>query len=468
MGGPVATTASERREFGVAPFAEGSLLVEHVSIDGRWLSVCRARPDTNANNRPVIASPAHGEQVVDDLVRYLITPGEELPLDAVMGADPTGRFVLLKRGDSLFSWDNQRRTSLDLSALGADTRLSAESFAELRSAAFDTVGQHLLYLRAGDTGARVVLHDLNDDSERTFDPGPGPIWRAHLDPGGAFVVLDMLTEDSNGNGRLDFPAPMLSGPRPCGAGPPRYHAWVDRGDRAETVLVRLDTGISIRERDLIYPVGDALLERDAAGALIWERAGKKRVLEPASCKGRVVHADALRQLFVIGCAQKKTGRVSLELVTISGRKPLGLELASVELDREPEEPQRLVALYPGADTMLLDADKLAILPLKAGDSVLAMLAGRALIRRGNALLIFDADTLSEQQLPGTLDKFPEVLLSGPYAFVSPLLVDLYAGQVVGGSHERPIALSNTGQLLLSDGEPDAAGRLGAPLHWLPL
>jgi len=129
-----------------------------------------------------------GELRGDDFTRYLIAPGEELTTDGVLGADPRGRFVLVAQRGAVLLWDAQRRTSIDLSALGADTRLSAESLAGLRTLAFDAAGEHLLYVRTGDSGARIVIRGLNDGSERALDPGPGAIWRARFDRGGAFLV----------------------------------------------------------------------------------------------------------------------------------------------------------------------------------------------------------------------------------------------------------------------------------------
>lgn len=458
---PVLTT------FGTAPFGDpGPLLVERASPDGRWLTLCQARRDSTGDGQVSVSVGPRGELRGDDIRRYLLTPGEELAHEGLLGMDPRGRFALLMQHGALVLWDSQRRKSLDLSALGADSRLSAESFAELRSVAFDATGEHLLYTRSGDSGPRLVIRTLSDDTERAVDPGPGPIWRASFAPSGAFVVVEMISADSNKNGKADFPAPLLAAPRACSAGPGQFHAWSERGDKPELVLVPVTGGAPIHEPTLLMPVRDALLLRDDAGALILEKSGKKRVLEPAACKGRIVHADAERELFIVGCVQpKRTGRVSLDLVTPGGRKTLDLELASVEYDRELSDGSRLVALYPGADSVLFDADKRDVSRLQPGDRVIATLGAHALIRRGNGLLSYDAETHTEQALPGVLDKYPEVLVSQPFVFVSPLLVQLDGASVVGQTPRRPLALSNSGQLLMSDSEPQSSGLTHGPLRW---
>jgi hypothetical protein len=441
------------------------VLLERASRDGHWVALCAARNDSNGDGRLTASAGPRGELRGDAFERYLMAPGEELSIEAMLGADTSGRYALVMQRGALVLWDAQSRKSLDLSALGADTRLSAQSFAELRTVDFDKQSRRLLYTRRGDSGARLVVRNLEGDSERQFDPGPGSIWRARFDPGGSYAVVELITEDNNKNGRFDFPAPLLKAPRPCGMTRGRYHTWIDRGDRPTTVLVPLNGGAPLLDPELVMPIGEALLLRDANGALLLSRAGKKRVLEPAACKGRVVHADVERELFVVGCAQKKTGKVSLELVTRSERKLLNIELASVEIDREVSDAPRLVALYPGLEAALLDADRRELLPLKTSDVVLATRGARALIRRGNTLLFYDADSRSEQPLPVTLERYPELLVTAPFVFISPALVNLETGTLVGRSSARPLALSSEGQLLIAEVAADGARVARGPLHW---
>lgn len=465
---PTATAAtSATAGFGDAPFAgEGPLLLEASANDGRWLAICQARKDSDGDGKRAVSFGPRGEARGDALERFLIAPSEELVTEGWLGASANGRYALVVQHGALVLWDSQSGQALDLSQLGVDARLSAESFAELRTVAIDSSSERLLYVRSGNTGPRVVVRDLRDGTEHALDPGPGPIWRARFAPNGTSAVLEMMTEDSNGNGRADFPAPLLPAPRACAASPGHFHTFVDRGDRPETVLLPLNGAAAIHEPDLLMPVGDALLLRDATGALLLARDAKKRVLEPAPCKGRIVHADALRELFIVGCVQKKkTGRVSLELVTRTERKPLGLELASVELDRDVSDSPRLVALYPGTDTVLFDADHRDLHPLQAGDVVIATRNARALLRRGPALVIYDADSHAELPLPPALDKFPDILVTQPFAFVSPVLVNLDTGQVVGTSAKRPLALSSLGLLLVAEGETASSGLVKGPLRW---
>jgi len=93
-------------------------------------------------------------------------------------------------------------------------------------------------------------------------------------------------------------------------------------------------------------------------------------------------------------------------------------------------------------------------------------AAHALIRRGNALLIYDADSHTEHALPGIVDKYPQILVNARFALVSPLLVNIDSASVVGQTKQRALALSSSGQLLTSETEPAASGLTQGPLHWL--
>ena len=63
----------------------------------------------------------------------------------------------------------------------------------------------LVYIRSDGAHAQVVQRDLSSGSERILEPGPGELSRAFFEPGGRFVVMDVVTTDTNGDGRLEAP-----------------------------------------------------------------------------------------------------------------------------------------------------------------------------------------------------------------------------------------------------------------------
>ncbi|HEY4104437.1 MAG TPA: hypothetical protein VGM44_11120, partial [Polyangiaceae bacterium] len=267
--------------FGDTSFGgQGAALLERASPDGRWLAVCRAKVDARERE-----PNAKGASERDAVERFLLSPGEELAIDGFLSASRDGRFAIFLQHGALVLWDSATQASLDLSALGADARLSAESGAAVRTVDFDARSEHLLYVRQRAERTRVVIRDLNSGGERELDPGPGEVWRARFDPGGVYAILQLIHVDTNRNRKLDFPAPLLSAPRACGEDRAHFHTWEGRGDRPETLLLPLDGAAAVHDPDLLMPVRDALLLRDEDGVLSLSRGGKKRVLEPAACKG---------------------------------------------------------------------------------------------------------------------------------------------------------------------------------------
>jgi len=136
----------------------GPTLVEQASSDGRWVALCQARKD---------------EAGKEALRRYLVAPGEELASRRLAQRNGGRSLVLFLQNGVLLLWASETRKTVDLSALGADARLSAESNATLRVLDFDSTSERLLYLRRSANGNRIVLRTLSDGTERELDPGPG-------------------------------------------------------------------------------------------------------------------------------------------------------------------------------------------------------------------------------------------------------------------------------------------------------
>ena len=107
--------------------------------------------------------------------------------------------------------------------------------------------------------------------------------------------------------------------------------------------------------------------------------------------------------------------------------------------------------------------------LRTADVVLATLANHALIRRGSTLISYDAERRTEVVLKVTLERYPQLLSTPPYVFISPALVNLDhvdGPALVGVSGRRPLALASTGELLVPEVEADGSELARGPLRWL--
>jgi hypothetical protein len=155
----------------------------------------------------------------------------------------------------------------------------------------------------------------------------------------------------------------------------------------------------------------------------------------------------------------------VEFVGRQARTPLEIDVAQLAFDEPAVEPARLIALYPGADTVLFDVQKSFLHRLKSGDSVLASAGPRALVRRSKSILMFDAETGTLSALPGRLDPLGALLRQGALVFASPLLVDVEAGRVLGSVSGRPLALASSGKLLLPAAPASSTALAEGPLTW---
>jgi hypothetical protein len=405
----------------------------------------------------------------DALESYLaVGAGAAEHIDELLAFDASGRFVVVRRNDRALLFDTRTGKNTDLTALGADTRDDALPYRNHRTLAFDAAGRHLLYVRGRGAKARAVVRDLATGTEAVIDPGAGDVWRAELDPSGRWVVLRMIANDTNGDGKLEWPAPEArSNDWRCHGPVPSYAAWIDRGDTPEVRIAPATGGTATPIAGFVAPFGKALIVRDANGALWLRRSARHRVrLSDAKCGARVLDADVAHRLVLVACTAPK-GRPKLELVGAGYHQSLNDDLASLDFDHWPKLlPRRLFAFYPGSDTAVLDFETRKVALLDPGDQVVLTAGTRVLVRRGRQLVLHDVASGDETVLPGKTAALPDLLRAGTDAFVTPLVVDVAAGKELGKISGRPLALASDGRALVAQGrDADATQLAVGPLAW---
>ncbi|HEV8547573.1 MAG TPA: hypothetical protein VGQ57_01075, partial [Polyangiaceae bacterium] len=202
----------------------------------------------------------------------------------------------------------------------------------------------------------------------------------------------------------------------------------------------------------------------------------RQPLADAECLARVLFPDPARLLALVSCTNdkpppqpdgtKRPKRVGVELVGIGYRQELGVVVQPMALDRWPEAPARLVALYPGSDTLLVDLEQRRAVPLRPGDRVLTTSGARAFVRRERTVLSVDATLGQESPILATIEPFAGILVAGGFVAVGSTLLDATSGRVAGTFPGRPLALEPNGQALVAEGgfaSADAFAR--GPLRW---
>jgi hypothetical protein len=437
------------------------LVFQAADPNGRWVTICQARADTDHDGSVVAMTGHHGAVFGDMLVPYFVRgagPGEQL--DFWVASDPSGRHVAFVKGEQLQLLDaDTGRTEV---IAGADVRFDLNPFGPSRVASFDAAGTRLLYMRKN----MAVVRDLASGVERTIDPGAGALYRASFDPDGAWIVLDVIAEDTNHDGKLEWPMPNTTlVPAFCRGEVMSYGVYGEgSGDTPVKRVARLDgPSRAARDvRDLLRPLGASLLLRKADGALVLEGAsGEIRELVPAQCKARLLDADGAHGQILAACTSRGRAAPAV-LYGPAGAKPLG---GSFELfgDAWRTVPRR----FSSRDNVLVDFDTGTAHVFAEGVEVLHVSGGRVLVRAEERLMTTDLHGAAKKPLLFQTHHGDEVHTAGDVVAVegptATGVIDVAKGIVLGAVPGEVFAVRRDGRVLVPE---DGTVRRYA-LHLIP-
>jgi hypothetical protein len=438
------------------------------SASGAWVALCDGEPSA---------------------AKLVLGSGSGEPIEEVLAQDATGRYLVVAQGGAAVLIDATSGTRVNLSELDADVRRVRADYADHRTLSFDPSGRYLAFLRGGGAGSSVVVRALDSGTERAVAAGSGEVFRLRLSADARYVVLDALREDTNHNGKLDWPAPEEPASSSACDRPAllrfRSFGYQGRGDALTRAVVSLETGVLRDVPQLVTTLGSSLLLRETDGSLQLEQAGKRTALAPASCGGRVLFADAERGLVLATCAppppKKKNGAATptpggkreVWLFGSGYSKNLHSELYETAVDRESVTGVRLVPVYPGSEAGVLDLERRELLSLPTGSRVLTTNGALALVWRDSELYRYDALAKTEQRLARGVLKTPDLLQAGSAVLLSPFVVVGIEGPALA-SPAQPLALASSGYVLTGATPPPesppsatpARSTLRGPLHWV--
>lgn len=420
---------------------DASLYAVEAAPDGRWVALCTMR----------------GAELRASLWRE----GEPAAIDDLLGSDPGGRFLaLVIAGRALV-----RDTTNDV-----DVALDVGDTPPTRAdVSFDADGRRMAYVRRRGGRARVVVRSLETAQEAEIDPGDGRLWRASLDEGGAWVKLEVIAHDTNGDGRLSLPYIF----------PPPPTRWCERRvsscvhthnevDERETRVAPAAGSTAVAVPGLLRVLGDALLVRSLDGALeLLDASGARAEFAPASCGAEILDGDRRRQQILTLCAHESQGdQAPAAFFSLAGRRDTGasfsLRVASFRAFHEAPSG----VFHDGGSTWVIDHAGARLRRLSGVQGVRWSREGRVILEHGGALALFDAALEALTALP-TASVFPWPRGSGPVVAVGRTLVDVAERRVLGRVAGDVLAVTADGRALVP--AAPASGRWGlaaGPLRWV--
>ncbi len=464
--------------------------------DGRWLAYCQPTRDTNGDGHVDVEFGPRGELGGDTPEVHLYVNGKTELIDELLTFDRKGRHLVFRKGDTAWLLDAVTGKRVDLTPLDPDLRSDEGFDLRHRALSFDEAGKRLLVLRQRgrmryeadllaltsaetkgegnpptkaepESASAAEAGTLTDGVLATFKLLPGEIWQAELSSDGQRALFAAILETPGKPQNLQWTLPLRSEPiRRCERSA-RFSTWPGRGGDVTHQLASAKDPTPRVVPGFVMAFGDGWVRREGDGRLLLVRNGTQKQIASSRCGARVLHADPERGLFLIACEHYRPDgkpeedeqssrrrrkkppktRFDLYLVAPGYVRDLEADVALTGIDQPPGQAPRLLPIRPGARTVLVDFEKRRTVDRDPNDRVVATHGSKVLVRRGGHLTLFDVDTNRSVELGRSVTPYPEILVRGRYAFVTPYLVDLETERVAQHDGVSPLGLTSGGRLI---------------------
>jgi WD40 repeat protein len=401
------------------------------------------------------------------MAQVLYVGSTSYDMDEYAGSDPSGRVVAFAKNDKLTLLDTLNNT---LVTLDADTRAAQASFQQLRSVSFSDDGAWLAYAK---DDRNVTLRDLTTEHETTYTLEEPKLYRLRFAAGGRFLMLEVVVNDSNKNGKLQWLTPERTQRAPCPSPVPTYNVWQFPGDTPDTRLLDVQTGNMIAPQGFALAAGNVYVERTEDQALLVHEPGKPvRNVSSAECTGRVMHVDLVTGNLLFGCASAWGQRRNIFLRSTDSRIALNFDLAAYELDTRLPTAEPNIVLYPGNQTLVFNTRTRERWPLLDGTRVLTIDGTTALVEHSQKLRLIKLNPDASHSAltpPVTRPEYAGVVRQGTWVSVGNEVFHLARNVHAGAfaTADTPLSLSTAGQGLYParSASPTTLGM--GPLRWVP-
>lgn len=421
--------------------------------NGRWVVACQARADTNGRNGIQVTLGHHGDLGGDDMVPYFFRGGGEgQRIDDLVAASRDDRWLVVLRGGKLVVIDDT--TGTEMTIPDADARPDQQGHG--RAATFDSSSKRVVYFRPASNAAHVVIRDLERQRERVVVvPNVAP-WRIAPESNGHWARLFFIRDDSNRNGKLDWPSIDTNAPlgQACTGPAASYSRYGGpKGDEVLQAWINLETGEVRENKSILAHVGHDEVVKAADKSI---RIASKTIV-PSSCGAEVLAISENPVRLVVTCASsEKTAPIELYgqsfHAKVDGRGVERGEQRDVRVMDSPylcSNPETCVSLAAGK-------------PIKLRGSVETIAKNKILTKERDAFFLVDGPTGAPKQLYG-LEGYPRAR-AGDIIAIDTSIIDLAQARVLGDAARAPFAVDLKGRALVPTGGGDREFPSG-PLRW---
>jgi len=451
-----------------APFGPdgASLAIGSTDPAARWVFFCQDQTAPSRGTSP-LRNPLTLRQRVDAMDAYLVRPPlQPRRLDALLAASADGRYLVLLEAQQPVLYDAALDSTTSLAGMQLDLRADALR-GWLRSLAFSPDGTHLAMLTRGNS-PRVIVWDLPDHRvAATVTPVGTTVWRVAFDASGSSVVLKEVIDDTNGNGRIQWPIRE----RPlhdtlCSARIGALDAWSPTGDVAVTTVAPVQGGKARRIDGFVARFGSTVITRRPGETLFGFDGKRSRRLATTDCDAHVIALSARFGQILTFCTDDN-GQPKLELASLGGTRTYDFEVPTMLVDYGEPEVNRFRALYAGVRTYLVDFQLAQVTPLEDRDQVLAEGEQGLIIRRRDRVLLIHPESGRSETLLDTVPSGTRLVLGPGHVLVGSELLSASQGKPLGRIEHPAVAVSSNGCALgtlgiRAEGDPLLKG----PLQWI--
>jgi hypothetical protein len=398
-------------------------LVLAVAPDGRWAVLCQARVDTDHDGRLEVRIGPHGDPYGDSLTPYLVEgQGPGVEIDHFLGADPTGRFLLLAV---------HGKPVLRDTTTGHDTELAGAR----SPMAFGAGGAELVYARVTGSAWTLVVRTLATGAETTLDPGPGELLGMEIyDRARAVRVVMKLRApgDAAEVHHSDRYRGRCAGPAAAS------YEWGVVVSAREQRLVSLKDGRVRVVPEAIAPFADGWLRTLADGAVRFETFAGDSVEMVGAGACKVLYTDRVGR--VIAACQEAPGW-ALRRFGAGGPRLLGTFDRDISRSGSPFGRHFLLTERDAGD-LIVDVETGARRLSPKFQRVIAIRDDRTLVQRDTELVVLEGDG---ERVLGPIEPYPRIFGVHDHrtaeaerlVLVGTLIVDMARGEIAGVVPDEP-------------------------------